>query len=92
MPLLWRVFGYTLYFWSNEIGEPIHFHIAKNSRKHNDTKFWIYSDGSIHLAHNKGRVKLKDIDKIMMACRNPDIVNRIYLEWKETFGTVKFIK
>ncbi len=29
MPKLFMVSGYTVYFWSNENGEPIHVHIAK---------------------------------------------------------------
>lgn len=29
LPKLFMVSGYTVYFWSNENGEPIHVHVAK---------------------------------------------------------------
>lgn len=29
LPKLFMVSGYTVYFWSNENGEPIHVHVSK---------------------------------------------------------------
>ena len=31
LPKLFTVSGYTVYFWSNENGEPIHVHVSKGS-------------------------------------------------------------
>lgn len=38
MPLITRLFGYQIYFWSNEIGELIHLHIAKGIRGFKNSK------------------------------------------------------
>ena len=32
LPKLFMVSGYTVYFWSNENGEPIHVHVATVSK------------------------------------------------------------
>lgn len=37
MPIFLRVLGYKVYFWSNESGEPIHFHVTKGDPSKNDT-------------------------------------------------------
>mgnify|MGYP002625226110 CR=1 FL=1 len=56
MPTFIRTAGYKVYFWSNETGEPIHFHITKGDSSKNDTKIWVLANGSFRLAHNKGRI------------------------------------
>ena len=38
MPQFIRAAGYKIYFWSNESGEPIHFHATKGDPDKNDTK------------------------------------------------------
>lgn len=38
MPSIFNVFGYKIYFWSNENGEPVHVHICKGVPKANATK------------------------------------------------------
>ena len=38
MPVYLRTSGYKIYFWSNEQGEPIHFHATKSDPDKNDTK------------------------------------------------------
>jgi len=91
MPLIDYLFGYQVYFWSNEVGEPIHFHIAKGKRGSNNTKFWIMQDGSVRLASNHSRYSNKDINKIIEYCRlNTRFVERIVKLWAMKFGSVSF--
>lgn len=45
LPKLFMVSGYTVYFWSNENGEPIHVHIAKGKPTPNATKIWLTKSG-----------------------------------------------
>ena len=64
MPQFIRAFGYKIYFWSNEDGEPIHFHVTKGDPSKSDTKIWLLSNGSLKLAHNKSHIPEKDLSKI----------------------------
>lgn len=91
MPQFIRAAGFKIYLWSNEKDEPIHFHATKGDPNENDTKFWLLQNGSIQLAHNKGRISDKDLSKIM------SVMQLYYSEfiefWKTYFGgTVKFYK
>lgn len=66
MPKVIRVSGFDIYFWSNENGEPVHFHIAKGNHGSNNTKFWVLSNGSIMMAHNKSRYKKKELANLLI--------------------------
>lgn len=55
--------GYAIYFLLNENNEPPHVHVSKGRQTANATKFWIRRDG-VELAHNRGRIRLKDLLKI----------------------------
>lgn len=84
MPSLFRIGGYTIYFWSNE-NEPIHVHIAEGKPTPNATKVWLTSTGGCILANNNGKIPQKTLNSIMevisaqffMICRS----------WKEHFCT-----
>ena len=41
LPKLFMVSGYTVYFWSNENGEPILVHVSKGKPMPNATKIWL---------------------------------------------------
>ena len=43
MPQVFKIAGYTVYFWINENDplEPVHVHIAKGVPSPNATKIWI---------------------------------------------------
>ena len=89
MPQFIRAAGYKIYFWSNEEGEPIHFHATKGDPSKNDTKIWLLSNGSLKIAHNKGHISERDLSKIFSA------MQAYYFEfidyWKSFFaGEVKF--
>ena len=90
MPQFIRAAGYKIYFWSNESGEPIHFHATKGDPDKNDTKVWVLQNGSLKLAHNKGRIPEKDLSRIFSA------MQFYYLEfiefWQSYFGEVVFYK
>ena len=91
MPQFIRVAGYKIYFWSNEKDEPVHFHATKGVPDNNDTKIWVLSNGSLKLAHNKGRIPEKDLSRIFSAMQIYyfDFINF----WKDYMGEeVKFYK
>ena len=47
MPQVFKIAGYTVYFWVNENDplEPVHVHIAKGVPSPNATKIWITKNG-----------------------------------------------
>ena len=49
MPQVFKIAGYTVYFWVNENDslEPVHVHIAKGVPSPNATKIWITKNGII---------------------------------------------
>ncbi len=70
MPIYLRAVGYKVYIWSNEDGEPVHFHVTKGNPGENDTKIWLLSDGAFKVAHNKGRIPASDLTKIFSVMQN----------------------
>jgi hypothetical protein len=71
MPSVFKVLGFFVYFWSNEGKplEPIHVHVSKKISP-SGSKFWLYSDGSIHLESNGARLtetELRKIQRILKA-------------------------
>lgn len=49
MPQVFKIAGYTVYFWVNENNplEPVHVHIAKGVPSPNATKIWITKSGKM---------------------------------------------
>ena len=91
MPTYLQISSYKIYFWSNEKDEPVHFHIAKGSPSENDTKIWLLSSGSFKVAHNKGKIPSKDLNRIF------SVMEGYYFDflnvWKTVFHTeIKFYK
>lgn len=78
-----KVFGYKIYFWSNENNEPIHIHISKGTPSQNSTKVWITQAGGCILANNKSQISQNDLNKLL------DIVSKHYFliiaKWKEFY-------
>lgn len=81
LPSIYRINGYSLYFWSNEgIGlsiEPVHLHASKQPSKKN-TKFWLTSDGNVLVGDNGAKIPRKDILDIVSFIRlnYGDIINK----------------
>ncbi len=82
LPTLFKLWGYLIYFWSNEGQEPIHVHIAKGTPKHNDTKVWV--GPIVRLAHNKGDIPAKDLRRLLrFIAQNKE---EIAEEWNRHFS------
>lgn len=79
MPQVIKLFGYTVYFWSREDGEPVHVHVCKGTPQPNATKIWLRKDGPV-LAHNNSRIPQKDLKHILewLALNRDYIVARWY--------------
>ena len=41
LPSLFTIGPYRVYFWSNELGEPVHVHVCKGIPSPSATKLWI---------------------------------------------------
>ncbi len=65
MPKLFMVSGYTVYFWSNENGEPIHVHVSKGKPTPNATKIWLTKSGGCILASNGSKISDKELNELM---------------------------
>ncbi|MDR1604309.1 MAG: DUF4160 domain-containing protein [Gracilibacteraceae bacterium] len=78
------MFGYTVYFWSNERGEPMHVHMCRGAARPNATKVWILENGRVSLEHNKSNIPLRDLNKLLRAIT--DNIEMIETEWNKFFN------
>ena len=67
MPSIFEIFGYKIYFWSNENDEPIHIHISKGKPTPNSTKIWLTKSGGCILANNNSKIPAKDLNILFEA-------------------------
>ena len=88
MPTYLRIRGYRIYFWVNENGEPIHFHICKGDPSHDDTKVWVTRDRTMVIAHNKGRIPKSDLTRIIIVMA--DNIEDYISFWNDTMEYVHF--
>ncbi len=90
MPSIFELYGYKVFFWSNENSEPIHVHISKGRPIPNSTKVWLTKRGGCILANNNSKIPDKDLNAIMETIAS----NYFYIisKWKETYqlDDVKF--
>ena len=90
MPSIFELYGYKVFFWSNENSEPIHVHISKGRPVPNSTKVWLTKRGGCILANNNTKIPDKDLNSIMETIAS----NYFYIisKWKETYqlDDVKF--
>ena len=79
-----------VFFWSNEIGEPIHVHIGIGNPSHNAAKVWLTKHGGCIVAHNKNRVPLSDINELLSIIQDNFFI--ICKEWKKylNLDTIRF--
>jgi hypothetical protein len=90
LPKLFEIGRYIIFFWSNEVGEPIHIHIAEHNPSANATKVWLTRNGGFVVAHNKSKIPQHKLNQIL------DLVSteyfRICSEWKRYFNAddIKF--
>jgi hypothetical protein len=92
MPTVYEVYGFKIYFWSNENNEPVHFHVSKGSMTSNSTKFLILSNGYIEMEHNKGRYKKSELVRLVNAVYGLGIQYKVIELWKVRFGGIYFKK
>ena len=88
MPSIFNVFGYKIYFWSRENGEPIHVHICKGVPVQNATKVWLTYSGGALVCHNKSRIPKKDLNKLLLFIER----NKVTIEslWLSYFGNTGY--
>ena len=82
MPVVIRLFGYKIYFWTNEGKplEPLHVHIAKKPHQ-NATKVWILSSGKTKIDNNNSGIPHKDLSRI---CETPASMLNTYISECDT--------
>lgn len=84
LPNIFELYGYKVYFWSNENDEPIHVHISKGSPQKNATKVWLTKSGGCIIANNNSQIPKSDLNSIIKAINS----NFLYIvsKWKDVHG------
>ncbi len=90
MPRMFKIGGYTIYFWMNEGSpvEPVHVHVVEGDPVSNATKIWITREHKALLCHNISRIPNAKLLIIMRAVEAR--VEEIIAAWQKYFGEVKF--
>lgn len=80
MPTLFEIFGYRIFFWSNEAGEPIHVYVCRGKPSGNSTKIWLPPDSNPVVANNNSNIPDKDLKRIMklIALNRDNIITQWY--------------
>ena len=78
MPTLFEIYGYRVFFWSNEGNEPVHVHVCKDAPTADATKIWLPPDSNPVLAHNNSHIPNKELNRILkqIAYNRNDIIAR----------------
>ncbi len=83
MPTLVEIYGYRVFFWSNETGEPVHVHVCKGKPTANATKIWLPPESNPVLANNNSNIPDKELKRILkMVALNRD---SIIAQWYDYF-------
>lgn len=84
MPTLFEIYGYRVFFWSNETGEPVHVHVCKGKPTANATKIWLPPESNPVLANNNSNIPEKELKRILkMIALNRD---SIIAQWYDYFN------
>jgi hypothetical protein len=85
MPKCFEIYGYIVFFWSNESDpiEPVHVHVGKQISS-NCTKIWILSDGSTEVENNNSRIPSRDLNRILATIEAYSYY--IVDKWERYFG------
>ena len=90
MPQVFKIAGYTVYFWINENDplEPVHVHIAKGVPSPNATKIWITKNGKCLLCNNNSKILDKQLRVFMqiIEARSKSVLDL----WYSTFKQISF--
>ena len=83
LPTLFEIYGYRVFFWSNETGEPVHVHVCKGKPTANATKIWLPPESNPILANNNSNIPDKELKRILkMVALNRD---SIIAQWYDYF-------
>ena len=84
MPSLFRLFGYVIFFWSNE-GAPLEpVHVPNASA----TKIWITEAGGCIVANNNSKIPARTLSAIVDVLESRS--SYIVAQWNDVFGESKF--
>ena len=84
LPSIFSVGGYRVFFWSNELGEPVHVHVCKGTPGPHATKIWITRSGGCILANNQSNIPPKSLSELMeIIAAQSGLICR---KWKEFFA------
>ena len=84
LPTLFEIYGYRVFFWSNETGEPVHVHVCKGKPTANATKIWLPPESNPVLANNNSNIPEKELKRILkMIALNRD---SIIAQWYDYFN------
>ena len=90
MPQVFKIAGYTVYFWVNENDplEPVHVHIAKGIPSPNATKVWITKNGKCLLCNNNSKIPERQLRVFMqiIEARSKTVLDL----WYSTFRQISF--
>lgn len=92
MPTVYEVYGFKIYFWTEEGDEPIHFHVSVGDVKFESTKFWVLSDGSMELAHNNSGYNEFELRHLIHLINEMKLQHYIIKLWNERFKCMRFIR
>ena len=65
MPKLFKIGRYNIFFWSNELGEPIHVHVTVGNPSPNATKIWLTRNGGCIVANNQSRIPQYELNELL---------------------------
>ena len=87
---VFKIAGYTVYFWVNENDplEPVHVHISKGVPSPNATKIWITKNGKCLLCNNNSKIPDKQLRVFMqiIEARSKSVLDL----WYSTFKQISF--
>lgn len=84
LPTLFEIYGYRIFFWSNENNEPVHVHVCKGQPTANSTKIWLPPESNPVLANNNSQIPQKDLNRILKSiAQNREM---IIARWYDYFG------
>ena len=83
MSSLFRLFGYVIFFWSNE-GT----HVAKGVPNASATKIWITEAGGCIVANNNSKIPTKTLNAIVDVLESRS--SYIIAQWNDLFEESKF--
>lgn len=91
MPSLFRIMGYQISFWSNEIGESIHVRVSKGGPSEHGYKLWLLSNGTFVPADPKDkRIPKNELKKIITKLNNEAVYIRNF--WITYFHYEKYYR